>query len=95
MNEELVERHYKIFGRVQLVMFRDFSKRKAKELGLCGFVQNKNDSSVFIIAQGSAGQLAEYEKYLERGPLFAKVERVEKTENEINKKFDTFEIVYE
>ena len=41
-----------VFGRVQLVMFRDFVTRKARARGIVGTVKNNPDGSVSVVAQG-------------------------------------------
>ena len=42
----------KVYGRVQLVMYRDFTQRKAKKLGLTGYVINQKDKTVKVVAEG-------------------------------------------
>ncbi len=66
-----------VFGRVHLVMFRDFVKRKADALGICGTVENRSDVSVFVVAEGGREQLEKLVLYLKKGPIFAKVSRIE------------------
>ena len=44
-------------GRVQLVMFRDFTKRKAEEFGIVGTVRNEKDGTVRVIAEGDETHL--------------------------------------
>jgi len=73
MKEEI---YCNIKGRVQLVMFRDFSQRKAKKLGLSGWVKNLNDGSVDLLAQGERDELEKYVELLNKGPIFAKVDSV-------------------
>lgn len=67
----------RIFGRVQFVMFRDFVKRKACNLGLFGTVENMGDGSVFVVAEGSGEKLEEFLPQLKKGPIFANVLRIE------------------
>lgn len=67
----------KIFGRVHLVMFRDFAMRKAKELGLVGTVENMEDGTVFVVAEGDSAKLDEFLAYLKKGPIFANVLSIE------------------
>ena len=43
-----------IKGRVQGVGFRYFVSQKAEEYGISGFVQNKDDKSVHIDAEGDS-----------------------------------------
>lgn len=65
-----------VTGKVQMVMFRDFAKRKADTLGLFGEVRNLSDGSVSVIAEGEKDQLEEFIKKLRKGPLFSRVESV-------------------
>ena len=89
------ELHAIVRGRVQLVMFRDFTKRGARKLGLKGFVRNLADGSVEVLAQGEAQKLELLLQALHRGPLLAHVESVDSEMRELTDVFDTFEIAYE
>ena len=89
------ELHAIIHGRVQLVMFRDFTQRRAKKLGLMGFVRNLEDGSVEVLAQGEAHQLELLLQALHRGPLLAHVESVDSEVRESSETYDTFKIAYE
>lgn len=83
-----------VFGRVQMVMFRDFVTRKARARGIVGTVQNKPDGSVLIIAEGSEGKLKELLAFANRGPLFARVDRVEEKWSEPLGCYKNFAILY-
>jgi len=85
----------KIYGRVQMVMFRDFVQRKAKKLGLSGIVKNTDDGCVFVIAEGEKKDLEMLLKLLYSGPIFAKVKHIEKQWNKLMNEFSKFEIKYE
>lgn len=67
----------KVFGRVQMVLFRDFVRRNAKRLGLVGFVRNETDGSVWVVAEGEEEALGQLLSKLNRGPLFARVDDLE------------------
>ncbi len=67
----------KVYGRVQLVMFRDFIKRFAARLGLKGYVQNKSDGSVYILAFGKKEELEKLIKRAQKGSLLSRVGKVE------------------
>lgn len=90
------ELHAIVRGRVQLVMFRDFSQRSARKLGLRGFVRNRDDGSVEILAQGPQAALEKLIGLLHKGPLLSRVDRVD-TEwiDEQKSSFDSFSIVLE
>ncbi len=67
----------KVTGRVQLVMMRDFIKRKARKLGLQGYVQNLKDGSVKIEACGNKESLLSLLERVKKGSLLSKVKKVE------------------
>ncbi len=84
----------KIIGRVQLVMYRDFAERKAQALGITGVVKNMPDGSVFVIAEGDETKLKQYIKLLKKGPILARVEKVNVEWNEANGSYSNFLIKY-
>lgn len=75
--EGLESRGYRVFGRVQGVGFRQWTRRTAERLGLVGTVRNLPDGSVEVRALGPSAVLRELETALQRGPLAARVDRVE------------------
>jgi len=83
-----------ITGRVQMIMFRDFIQRNARMLGIAGTVQNLDNGSVRVIAQGEEEKLTELISLLRKGPALAKVESVETKWREPKEKFKDFEIIY-
>ena len=66
-------------GRVQMVIYRDFSQRKARGLALMGEVENLKDGTVRVIAEGPRDRLERYVAKLHKGPLLAHVEGVSAT----------------
>lgn len=84
----------KIFGRVQLVMFRDFVTRKARARGLRGKVMNKTDGSVSLVAEGDPSKLEELLGLVQRGPILARVDKVEEAWGDSLGEFKSFDIVY-
>lgn len=66
-------------GRVQMVMFRDFTCRTARRLGVVGEVENLADGSVRVYAEGSRETLETFLGYLKKGPLLAHVKSVAPT----------------
>ncbi len=70
-------RAYRVVGRVQGVGFREWTRRTAERLGLVGSVRNLPDGSVEVHASGSTESLRLMEEALPRGPLAARVDRVE------------------
>ena len=64
-------------GRVQGVFFRASTQREAKRLGLTGWVKNRSDGGVEILAEGEEDGLKELIAWANRGPSAARVERVD------------------
>jgi acylphosphatase len=64
-------------GRVQGVFFRASTQREAKRLGLTGWVKNRPDGGVEILAEGEEDGLKELIGWANRGPTAARVERVD------------------
>lgn len=83
-----------VTGRVQMVMFRDFTQRKARKLGLVGTVQNMKDGSVKIVAQGTEDQLKKLIEYLNKGSISSKVKNIEEKWKDVSENFNDFEIIY-
>ncbi len=90
----MIELHAIIRGRVQLVMFRDFAQRKARKLGITGFVLNRPDGAVEIVAQGGKNALEKLLGSLHRGTILSRVDLIESQWRSPVKKFDDFNIVY-
>ncbi|AKT36647.1 acylphosphatase [Chondromyces crocatus] len=64
-------------GRVQGVFFRASTQRESRRLGLSGWVRNRPDGGVEILAEGEEDQLKELASWAHRGPSAARVERVD------------------
>jgi DNA ligase D-like protein (predicted 3'-phosphoesterase) len=64
-------------GRVQGVGFRDATVRRARELGVLGWVRNEDDGSVRVHAEGDSDALRALETFMRDGPPGARVEAVE------------------
>lgn len=65
-----------IEGEVQGVSYRTYVQDSATELELCGWVRNKADGTVLVVAQGMPEILKEFIEYLHEGSLQAKVASV-------------------
>jgi acylphosphatase len=65
-----------VYGRVQGVGFRFYTQRKADELNIKGFVQNKPDGSVYIEAEGESDFLEQFIIWCEEGPSWARVSQL-------------------
>lgn len=82
-------------GRVQMVMFRDFASRTAKNLGILGYVKNMTDGSVYVVAEGEEEQLIKFLAALKKGSFFSKVTGVDEKRMEARGEFKDFKINYD
>ena len=69
--------HVFVRGRVQGVYFRASTQREARRLGLTGWVRNRTDGGVEILAEGEEESLKDLIAWANRGPSAARVERVD------------------
>lgn len=83
-----------ISGRVQKVMFRDFTTRKARSLGIVGMVQNRKDGTVYVVAQGEEDKLNKLLFFLNKGSIFSRVKDVKVEWKPPVSDFSSFDIVY-
>lgn len=84
--------HAIIKGHVQGVSFRHYTQQEAKRLGIVGWVRNRMDGSVEVIAQGQREQLDAFNRFLHKGPPSARVEEVIIEWQPVTKSFDDFSI---
>jgi acylphosphatase len=70
-------RRWLIRGVVQGVGFRHATRREALRLGLRGWVRNRGDGTVEVVAVGDATRLDALERWARHGPPAARVEQVE------------------
>lgn len=64
---------FTVSGRVQGVGFRQATAAKARQLGLSGWVRNRDDGQVEGLASGDAAAIAELQRWLQQGPPLARV----------------------
>ena len=69
--------HATVFGRVQGVSFRFYTRDTAAELDLTGWVANRYDGSVEVIAEGPRSALDQLLEFLHQGPPMAYVDQVQ------------------
>ncbi len=72
----------RVGGRVQGVGFRWFVLRAAETEGVAGWVRNRDDGDVEIVAEGPPGSLAAFLDAVRTGPAGARVARFEAREIE-------------
>ncbi len=87
----LMKRIYaRVHGFVQGVGYRVFAQSEALCLGLCGYVRNCTDGTVEVVAEEEA--LHRFVEALRRGPIGARVQRVDIEYAEATQEWDTFSI---
>jgi DNA ligase D-like protein (predicted 3'-phosphoesterase) len=64
-------------GKVQAVGFRDATVRRAREVGVLGWVRNAEDGTVSVHAEGPEAAVDGLLDFLESGPPAARVDEVE------------------
>lgn len=84
----------KIYGRVQMVMYRDSARRQARKLGLIGWIMNDSDGAVKLIAEGEEENLKQFIDWCYNGPILAKVDKIDIKWQEATSQFKEFEIKY-
>lgn len=90
--QDRAARRYLVRGRVQGVGFRWFVEREARTLGVAGWVRNRTDGTVEVLAMGSKEQLSNLHSRLRQGPRAARVDEVEIDETQPVEGLNTFRI---
>ena len=84
-----------VYGYVQGVYFRDFTCRRARALGLTGYVRNlRQVEAVEVNAEGKREQLVTLVSHLKVGPPAATVTKVVTDWSEYTGSYHSFEIKY-
>jgi acylphosphatase len=91
-DEPLETRLVQVHGEVQGIGYREACVRRAKELGVTGWVRNRMSGSVEAMLQGSPEQLSAMCAWLSEGMSAALVDELEVTEVQPPfARFDNFE----
>jgi acylphosphatase len=91
-DQESVRIHAIVEGRVQGVGFRYFTQERAVFLGLIGWVRNRWDGTVELVAEGSREDLEIFLKAVQRGPRAGTTRNVKFDWLEGTGEFLTFQI---
>jgi acylphosphatase len=84
--------YLRIRGRVQGVYFRQSTREQAIELGLTGWVRNRRDGSVELVAEGDSNSLQALVNWCKKGPALADVTDVERLDEEPVGMFGKFDV---
>jgi acylphosphatase len=66
----------RVYGRVQGVGYRYSALQIATLMGICGYVTNESDGSVYIEAEGTTEQINQFIEWCRRGPSRAVIQDV-------------------
>ncbi len=82
-----------IRGRVTGVFFRAAAQREAKRLGITGWVKNRADGSVELVAEGEEDAIKDIISWAHHGPSAARVDDVEVRWRSYTGEFSDFRIL--
>ena len=88
-----IARHLSITGRVQGVFFRAWSRERADELGVKGWIRNRPDGHVEAHVEGEESRVEEMIGRLRIGPPAARVDDLRIWNADVCD-FDGFEVRY-
>lgn len=89
-----VRAHLIVSGRVQGVYFRAETQEQAAAMGLTGWVRNKPDRSVEIVAEGSREDVEKLIGWCRQGPPGAEVSGVKVAWENYTGEFEKFKITF-
>ncbi|MGH2592118.1 MAG: acylphosphatase [Anaerolineae bacterium] len=93
MSKSAERLHAVIHGRVQGVNFRYYTLIQAQALDLTGWVANRPDGTVEVMAEGPRSALDELLAFLQRGPSHARVDRVDVDWPKPTGQFTRFQVI--
>lgn len=94
MTEKHVRLHARVYGRVQGVNFRYYTRAEASARGLTGWVANRFDGSVEVVAEGEERSVRRFLQFLHTGPPAARVDRIETEWLAASGEFGYFRVTY-
>lgn len=83
-----------VTGRVQGVGYRDYVQNCARQMNLMGYVNNRNDGSVEVLAQGTPDELKQFVELLNAGSPLARIESVAVDTRTPAQRFDDFKVLF-
>ncbi|MBM3233373.1 di-trans,poly-cis-decaprenylcistransferase [Candidatus Pacearchaeota archaeon] len=82
-----------VYGRVQGVLFRATIQREALKRNINGFVMNRADGSVEIVAQAGKKSLESFLQWIQESPGFSSVKGLSYHWRKIGENFKTFAVI--
>jgi len=85
-----------VSGSVQGVCYRYYAARKARELGLKGFIRNIPNGKVEVLVEGEEEKVKEFMAFCKNNPGYSRVKSLDIIEEKesAGSDFDSFEIRY-
>jgi acylphosphatase len=87
VKNDVLARRYYVSGRVQGVGFRNYVEHVAGNLGVSGYVRNRHDRRVEVLAIGSQEQLDRLQAALKKGPMLSDVTDVREEPDTPDKRY--------
>lgn len=81
-----------IEGRVQGVFFRSATSEKADALGVTGWVMNRPDGKVEVVAEGDRDAVEQLAQWCHHGPPGARVTNVKIIDEPCKDEFQSFDV---
>ena len=75
--------------------FRASAQREARRLGLTGWIKNRGDGGVEIVAEGEEDEVKDLLVWAQHGPSTARVEEIDTRWRSYTGEFSEFKIVSE
>lgn len=94
MTMDIIRVRLIIEGRVQGVWFRESTRKEAERLGVRGWVRNRREGTVEVVAEGPEDSVRKLVAWCHHGPPSARVMRVHETEEPFQGEFSSFGVVY-
>lgn len=91
---DTIRLHARIFGSVQGVSFRYYAIQQARSLDVVGWVRNRWDGSVEVVAEGDREAVNHLLAWLQEGPPWAQVDRVDVQWEKPSGEFSRFEVQF-
>jgi len=82
-----------IRGEVQGVGYRWAAKEQAERLGISGWIRNRPDGTVETVGCGPTALVEAYVEWCKQGPRQARVESVERLEDDERCSVRTFDVI--
>jgi acylphosphatase len=83
-----------IEGRVQGVFFRESTRKQAVRIGVFGWVRNRPEGTVEVVAEGQEEKVRKLVEWCHQGPPAARVTRVRETQELFEGEFSDFDVAY-